>query len=246
MSFEAGIRRCGTEHTQNCRWHIYPTIRCLQERAALAILRNANRSIVERGAFHIVLAGGNTPKAVYRNLCDMETQWAAWHVYFGDERCVMPDDSERNSKMAGDVWLDYVPIPHSQVHLIPAELGGEAAARAYCDVLRSVGLFDLVLLGLGEDGHTASLFPHRDWGAHPDSAAAIAVHGAPKPPPERVSLSAHRLGLARQVVFLVGGAAKHDAVVAWVGGKPIPAASIFPSCGIDVLLERACMIGNDT
>jgi len=245
MSFEAGVRHCGADHTQNCRWHIYPSIRCLQERAALAVLRNANRSIAERGAFHIVLAGGNTPKAVYRNLCDMETQWAAWHVYFGDERCVAPDDSARNSKMAAEVWLDYVPIPRSQIHPIPAEGGGKAAAQAYSEVLRPIDLFDLVLLGLGEDGHTASLFPGQDWGEHADSPAVIAVHDAPKPPPDRVSLSAHRLGLARQVVFLVSGVSKHQAVLDWVGGKPIPAASIFPPYGIDVLLERACMIGND-
>jgi 6-phosphogluconolactonase len=96
-----------------------------------------------------------------------------------------------------------------------------------------------VLLGLGEDGHTASLFPGHDWGRHGDSPDVLAVADAPKPPPARVSLSANRLSNARQVLFLVEGAGKRDAIAAWKRGDGIPAASIAPAAGVDILLDAA-------
>ena len=100
----------------------------------------------------------------------------------------------------------------------------------------TIGSFDLVLLGLGEDGHTASLFPSQDWGEGQESADALPVFNAPKPPPERVSLSAQRLGKAEQVLFLVTGAGKREAVSRWQAGDPIPASAIHPANGVDVLL----------
>jgi len=100
----------------------------------------------------------------------------------------------------------------------------------------SLGVDD-VLLGLGEDGHTASLFPGHDWGAVPGAPDALAVFDAPKPPPERVSLSAARLSRARQAVFLVSGAAKRQAVTLWRAGADLPARAIAPAAGVDILLE---------
>jgi 6-phosphogluconolactonase len=130
-----------------------------------------------------------------------------------------------------------VPIPQDQVHAIPAELGAEASALSYADTLRGVGDFDLVLLGLGEDGHTAGLFPGRDWGVAASAPDALAVFDAPKPPPQRVSLSAARLSRAREVLFLVEGVSKRDAVARWRMGASIPARSIHPHAGVDVLVE---------
>ena len=98
--------------------------------------------------------------------------------------------------------------------------------------------FDLVLLGLGEDGHTASLFPGQDWGTEPTSPSALAVNHAPKPPAERVTLSAWRLSHARQVIFLVSGASKHEAVMQWRNGTALPASVITPVNGVDVLVDR--------
>ena len=103
------------------------------------------------------------------------------------------------------------------------------------------GIFDLVILGLGEDGHTASLFPSHEWGIAPDSPATLAVNDAPKPPPQRVSLSAHRLSQTRQLMYLVSGASKRQAVTDWRNDKDIPAASITPACGVDVYLEDALL-----
>ena len=109
-------------------------------------------------------------------------------------------------------------------------------AAQYTYSLQDVGPFDLVLLGLGEDGHTASLFPGDDWGSDTDAPDALAIAGAPKPPAERVSLSAARLRRARNVLFLVTGASKREAVARWRRGDTLPAAAIRPAAGVDVLL----------
>jgi 6-phosphogluconolactonase len=230
---------------QLVRWHVFPDDASLQSDARGRVLAAARDAIAKHGAFDIVLAGGNTPRKLYRALRDAGTDWACWHVWYGDERCAPSDDPERNSRMARDEWLDHVPVRAGNVHPIPAERGAREAAALYARELRSVDAFDLVLLGLGEDGHTASLFPGHDWGTHADSPDAIAVFDAPKPPPERVSLSAHRLSNARQVLFLVEGAGKRDAVASWQRGEPMPAASITPetSVGVDVLLDAAAANG---
>ncbi len=104
-------------------------------------------------------------------------------------------------------------------------------------------MFDLTLLGLGEDGHTASLFPGREWGTEPDSPDALAVLDAPKPPAQRVSLSAARLSRSRQVIFLVSGESKRDALARWRASENIPARAIAPEKGVDVLVESALLKG---
>jgi len=225
-----------------CRWHAVADERELQQKAVETILAGAARAIRDRGQFHLVLAGGNTPREIYRRLRTAETVWSAWHIYFGDERCLPPDDPARNSRMAAEVWLDHVPIPPLQLHVIPAELGAVQAASRYAETLQTVGNFDLVLLGLGEDGHTASLFPGHEWGAVPGSPDTLAVLDAPKSPPQRVSLSAARLSRARQVNFLVKGQLKHRAVAEWRAGKDIPARAIKPAAGVDVLVESALLV----
>jgi 6-phosphogluconolactonase len=225
-----------------CRWHAVADESALQQSALETILASAARAIHERGQFQIVLAGGNTPRGIYRRLRTAETDWSAWHIYFGDERCLPPADPARNSRMASEVWLDHVPIPPLQSHVIPAELGAVQAACMYAGTLQTVGDFDLVLLGLGEDGHTASLFPDHEWGAAPGSPDTLAVFDAPKPPPQRVSLSAARLSRARQVIFLVSGDSKHRAVAEWRAGKDIPARAIMPAAGVDVLVESTLLV----
>ena len=213
----------------------------LQQQALPIILDSAEQSIRARGQFHLVLAGGNTPREIYRALCSASADWAAWHVYFGDERCLSSDDAARNSVMAAEAWLDQVPISPSSVDVIPAELNVEEAARRYAATLRNVGEFDLVLLGLGEDGHTASLFPGHDWGVAAGAPDVLAVVDAPKPPAQRVSLSAQRLARARKVLFLVTGEAKRAAVTAWRAGADLPAQAIRPVAGVDVLVTRALL-----
>lgn len=225
----------------SARWHVYPDAAGVAGAAVRFIAQAAAAAIEARGVFRVVLAGGSTPAVVYRALRDLATPWPAWRVYYGDERCLPSEHADRNSRMAAAAWLDGVPIPPGNLHPIPAELGPEHGAAAYSRVLQEVDDFDLVLLGLGEDGHTASLFPGHDWGQAPGTPAALPVHDAPKPPPERVSLSAERLSRARQVLFLVTGAGKREAVAAWRGGEPIPAAAIAPPNGVDVLVDAGSL-----
>ena len=223
------------------RWHAMIDELAMQRVAREAILTSAKVAIQQRGQFHIVLAGGNTPRGLYAELSAAQTEWSAWHIYFGDERCLPPTDAERNSHMAAQVWLDHVPIPTFQLHPIPAELGAVPAARMYADILKMVPIFDFVLLGLGEDGHTASLFPEHDWGMTPGSPDTLAVLNAPKPPPERVSLSAARLSRARKVLFMVDGESKQQAIADWRAGKDIPAQAIRPAAGVDVLVTETLL-----
>jgi len=225
------------------RWHVVAQTDWLATATAWINLAAAN-AVAARGEFHLVLAGGGTPEKIYRALAKLKHDWSHWHLWFGDERCLPEDDPQRNSRMAAAAWLDRIEIPASNIHVIPAELGAEAGAHAYTQTLRGINEFDLVLLGLGQDGHTASLFPNHDWGVNDDAADVMAVADAPKPPPERISLSAHRLSRARAVLFLICGADKRDALTLWQQGVIIPAASIRPVAGIDLLIDTdACPPG---
>ncbi len=230
------------ENRQQCRWHPFASVNELEQAAARAILDAAQLAITQRGAFHIVLTGGRTPRRLYEMLREAHADWAAWHVYFGDERCLPPEHEERNSRMADLAWLDHVAIPHQQIHPMPAELGAEVAASNYAQTLEMVGLFDVVLLGLGEDGHVASLFPGHYLGDTPDAPSVVAVHDAPKPPPDRVSLTAQRLSTTRQLMFLATGDAKKQAVNDWRNGVVIPAVVIAPASGVDVYLEAGLLV----
>jgi len=219
------------------RWHTASNLQDLHDAALTAILDSAMLAIRQRGAFHLVISGGETPRKIYQQLRTAQADWSKWHIYFSDERCLPTTDKNRNSRMAGEAWLDLVPIPESQIYIIPTEIGAPQSALRYAAILSTVKMFDLVLLGLGEDGHTASLFPNHDWGDKPDSPNTLAVINAPKPPSERVSLSATRLSHSRGVLFIVAGESKRNAVAKWRHGENIPAQAIVPEAGVDILIE---------
>lgn len=215
--------------------------RAMCAEVAARTLAAADEALRRHGRFVVVLAGGNTPHGVYESLRVAETDWSRWHVYFGDERCASRHDPERNSHMAGSAWLDHVPIPARQRHPMAAELGPVEAARRYAATLEPVGEFDLVLLGLGEDGHTGSLFPGHELGQSAQAASTLAVFDAPKPPPERVTLSAHRFSWTRAALFLVAGESKREAVRRWRAGEELPARAITPRAGVDVFVEAVLL-----
>ena len=219
------------------RWHTASNLHDLHDAALTTVLDAAMLAIRQRGEFHLVISGGETPRKIYQQLRTAQTDWSKWHIYFSDERCLPTTDKNRNSRMAGEAWLDLVPIPESQIYIIPTEIGAPQSALRYAAILSTVKMFDLVLLGLGEDGHTASLFPNHDWGDKPDSPNTLAVINAPKPPSERVSLSATRLSRSRGVLFLVAGESKRCAVTEWRNGGNIPAQAIVPAAGVDILIE---------
>lgn len=225
------------------RWHVCMTAAEVRERTVAWIAAAAREAVAARGAFRLVLAGGETPRGVYEELRAIDTDWSAWQVWFSDERCLARDDPHRNSRMAEAALLSHVPIPPERVYVVRGERGAEQAAADYRAAIAGAAEFDLVLLGLGEDGHTASLFPGDDWGEAPDAPDVLAVHAAPKPPAERVSLSARRLGMTRGALFLVAGAGKREAVAAWRAGGRLAASSIRPPAGVDVLVENICIEG---
>ena len=189
------------------------------------------RQLKTMAVFSIVLAGGSTPKSIYQLLAKQQCDWANWHVFINDDRCLPVDDDERNSKMVTEVWLSHVAIPKNQFYVIPAELGPVAGAAAYNKMIKDVGTFDLVLFGLGEDGHTASLFQGH---AIDNSADVVPVFNSPKPPAERVTMSQNRLNNTHEALFLVTGSGKQWAIDQWRSGAAIPAALITPACGVDV------------
>ena len=219
----------------NSRWHTLETADQVAQASYQHILAAAEHAIADHGTFKLVLAGGSTPEKVYRLLAQAEADWAKWFIYYGDERCLPVDHADRNSLMASQAFLDKVAIPEAQIFTIPAELGPEQAAKAYQHIVASALPFDMVLLGMGEDGHTASLFPGHQ---HREDELAHAVYNSPKPPPERVSISAKALSSTQQLIFLITGANKQEAVKNWRSGQDLPVAAIVPENPIDIYIDR--------
>jgi 6-phosphogluconolactonase len=201
--------------------------------AAKLFTEQLDATLDARGVAHVALTGGSTPKQMYELIA--HDRWEGVVLWWGDERCVGPQDPESNYRMAAETLLGGASA--AVVHRIEGELGAEAAASAYNALLdelmpkdvAGVPLFDIVLLGIGEDGHVASLFP-RNAALESDGLWCVPVHNSPKPPPDRVSLSLEVLRAARSCLMLVAGSGK-AAAVAGALGEP---TSLFPSS----LLER--------
>jgi 6-phosphogluconolactonase len=197
----------------------------LSAAVAQRIAESAAQAIAARGVFRVALAGGEAPRRCYEKLRYLPIDWVHVQIYFGDERCLPKGDAQRNDTMTRDALLGYLAIPQANIHAIPAELGACDAASGYAAALEQAAPLDMVLLGMGEDGHTASLFP--DNPATESSAAVVAVFNAPKPPAERVSLGMGTLNAARQKIFLVAGAGKRKALEQMSLGKSLPAARVL-------------------
>ncbi|SMG64783.1 protein containing 6-phosphogluconolactonase domain, partial [methanotrophic bacterial endosymbiont of Bathymodiolus sp.] len=219
--------------TQIVNWKPYDSIEQLAEAACQRVLDAADKAIIAHDSFKLVLAGGTAPVKAYQLLATKQADWSKWHIYYGDERCLPIDDSERNSLVAERKWLDLVAIPKEQIHRIPAELGAEIGAEQYAQDVAAAGKFDLVLLGMGEDGHTASLFPGH---VHNVDELTHAVHNSPKPPADRVTISAKALSNTVELIFIVSGD-KQDALAAWKNQQDIPVTQLCPASGVDVLLS---------
>ena len=178
-----------------------------------------------------MLAGGTTPRRCYELLVKLEVEWGRVTILFGDERCVPPDHPDSNYRMAREALLDHV--SPATVHRMPAELGPDEGAAEYSRIVASLVPLDVVVLGIGEDGHTASLFP-----GHPELQAkgwVVGVRDSPKPPPERVTLTLQALREARHVIILATGAGKAQAV-AMAKRQEVPSGMI---AGARWLIDRA-------
>jgi 6-phosphogluconolactonase len=215
------------------QWRTEPDAAAVADAACRAIGMAASSAIAERGRFRLVLAGGGTPLATYRRLASSDQQWKKWTLYYGDERCLPADHPERNSVMVEGTGLAALAGKH---YPIPAELGAKAAAAKYRARLTSAMPFDMVVLGMGQDGHTASLFPDRKW---PDKTV-FAVADAPKPPAERVTLGPETLRNCRAMLVLITGDDKATAVRRWRDGEALPIARVADIDQAQVLLDREC------
>ena len=187
------------------------------------ILQQAATAIAKRGRFVLALCGGRTPQRVYELLATAQQDWSHWHILYGDERCLPRQDEERTSNIVERCWLGKIHFPANNHHVPAVELGADAAAVDYTAAIEPLLPLDLALLGMGEDGHTASLFP----GESQSEQIVVPVHNAPKPPPDRISLSYATLCDAATVCFLVTGSAKQYALQRWLHGADLPVAKVI-------------------
>ena len=216
----------------------------LSQQAALLIVRLASESVVTHGRFTIALSGGSTPRKSYNLLAGepyrSQIDWALVEVFLGDERCVPADDAESNFRMAHETLLSKVPIAEKQIHRMPADQPDrQAAAQDYVIEMQRVfgtaGIpsFDLIQLGMGPEGHTASLFPHS--AALREQERLVVPVTTPKPPPDRLTFTPPLLNAAQNVLILVTGSDKADAVHKVIEGEynpdEYPAQIVRPTHG---------------
>lgn len=226
---------------------IFETPAALYQAADAYVRRLAAEAVATRGRFLFVLSGGGTPRPLYRRLAESDDQdpfpWAQTYIFWGDERMVPPTHPESNFGQAESLLLTHVPLPPNHVYRVPGEEDPLTASDLYAATLRQVAAatgalwprFDLVLLGLGTDGHTASLFPGSTFPPPPEQAteAVLAKYG--DRPVGRITLTPPAINSARHVAFLVTGAEKAEALahVLEGGSNPVqwPAQRINPAEG---------------
>ncbi|MEO8361585.1 MAG: 6-phosphogluconolactonase [Vicinamibacteria bacterium] len=222
-----------------------PDAESVAQLAAKQFVRRANDAIRERDVFRVALSGGSTPKRMYELLAEpglaRQLDWGSVHIFFGDERAVGPDDDQSNFKTAHVGLLSHVGVPTGQIHRMAGERGDlNLAARDYAaEIARVFGgsttlpRFDLIFLGMGKDGHTASLFPHT--AALNETKAWVSANDVPSMQTQRLTLSAPVINAARSVVFTVAGADKAEALRAVLQGgrdpQQYPSQLIAPQDG---------------
>ena len=214
----------------------------LAREAAGRFVRLAQEAVQARGRFSVALAGGGTPRGLYERLGEMpyrdQVPWPQVHLFWGDERRVPPDDPGSNYHLAAETFLPRVPLPPDNVHRMEGELEPEAAVRAYRRVLEDFFCgprprFDLVLLGLGSDGHTASLFPGAEVLEEKAETVAAVEADYEGRPAGRLTLTLPAINAARHVLFLVAGEGKATIVREVLEGPTgrLPAQRVAPHAG---------------
>ena len=238
------------------KYYVEPDPAALARRAAQYFVEMAGEAVEAQGHARLAISGGSTPKAVFELLADPAQPWRnrmPWErldLYWVDERCVPPGDADSNYRMTREAMLDHVPLRACQIHRIEGELDPEAAAARYESELRNSfrlegaesPRFDLVALGMGEDGHTASLFPHTE-AIHEMSRLATANH-VPQKDAWRITLTWPVINHARSVFFLVAGQQKAAILQEVLTGprdpERLPSQLIWPSSGIlTLILDKA-------
>lgn len=238
----------------DAQFQILPDQTALAEAAAQHIVERARAAVAARGRFTIALSGGSTPRAIYQRLAQPplheQLPWAESYFFWSDERAVPLEDAASNYRMACEALLNQVPVPkHNVKPMLAVGEDLDGAARHYTRVICGIvpgtpPRFDLVLLGLGPDGHTASLFPHSPALAERE-AIVVATPPAPlQPHVRRLTFSAPLINAAAEVVFLVAGADKADRLKQVVEGfhqpEELPAQLVAPTTGALIwMLDQA-------
>lgn len=232
---------------------VYDTLAELQRVAAERLAELAATIGRERGRVLLAISGGSAPPGMFRHLCDEPLRgrvpWEQVSIIWCDERVVPYDSPDSNYRAARETLLDHVPVPSIQVYPVATYYDTDRAAELYSRQVAALlevhdGRIDIAQLGMGPDGHTASLFPgHPQLGAPPE-VFAVGVHDSPKPPPARVSLTPAALNRVANAIFLVGGADKAAKVRAALRGPydpdNTPAQIVRPPDGrVTWLLDRA-------
>lgn len=186
-------------------------------------IQHAKKAISARGSFHVALSGGSTPKAIFERLTSEMLDWTKVHLYWGDERAVSPTDPESNYRMAMETVFDQLPVPKEQIHRMVAEGEITEEAHEYEKLLRKSlpdGRFDLVMLGMGDDGHTASLFPRTH--ALTDTGEWVAANYVPQKKCWRMTLTYPCINHARAIAIYVMGESKATMVKRVIMGPEDP------------------------
>ena len=228
-------------------YDVWPNPEAVAQAAARIFSSAVQMAAETRGVARVAISGGTTPKRVFQLLADpaqpflTSIPWAKLHLYWVDERSVPPTDNDSNYKMTNEAMLSKIPLPAEQVHRMEGELPPDEAASRYETVLRNTmklegaesPAFDLLLLGMGDDGHTASLFPHTE-ALHELSRLVVANH-VPQKDTWRITLTFPVINQARQVAFLIEGAAKAGILGEVLTGahdpERLPSQLIRPSTG---------------
>jgi 6-phosphogluconolactonase len=219
--------------------------------AAEEVARRSRAAVEERNAFCIALSGGNTPRRLYETLAQPPysdgISWSAWQVFFSDERFVPPDSGDSNYHMADQALLSHVPIPKRQIHRVATEnVTPQESAANYAEGLRrifqvgldTVPIFDVILLGLGPDGHTASLFPDTD--ALEENDELVVANFVQKLDTWRITFTYPLINASREVLFLAEGQGKAEMASRALGGDlELPAARVSPRGELVWLLDEA-------
>jgi 6-phosphogluconolactonase len=204
------------------------------ERASADIARYVGSAREQSGVAHLALSGGSTPRRTYELLGEKSGDLEGIEVWFADERCVAPEDEQSNYRLVAETLLGPAGMAPEMVHRMQGELGPEEGARRYAQALREglesgaqdLPILDLIVLGVGPDGHVASLFPDSPALDAGDDVLCLGVRDSPKPPPQRITLSLAVLRTARRCLLLATGANKADAIDAMLGepSRHVPAS----------------------
>ncbi len=206
---------------------VFPDTETLAQALADDLARHIRTAVTAKGECHCVFPGGRSPRRVLELLREQDLPWPALHLYPSDERCVPVGDPERNDRLIEELLFGKGSFLPAHLHSIPAELGPEEGAVRFSRLLAQTPPFDIALLGVGLDGHIASLFP-----GHPtltDERPAGPVWHAPKPPLERVSLGLGRLLSARQRIVVVIGQEKRELMEQVQRGADLPVMRVQPT-----------------